>query len=654
MNKQKDPFILGTLAIIYVIIARVYHSVKHIGLTKVIHTVLAVLAAIFILKVIHSLFTHRKSHIIEVVKHCKQFNFYRTEKYISSILISSVLCFMLSRFIKMGVAWVFIAAVAVVPLAVSLSYFNHAKRVKQKEHELRLYLKDENARVLYLDNKVILVNTRKLITAKDFEHLSYLLSTTIVDVRIHNKYKHTFVLEHRLNSSLDYTKLKGSDRLTQILNDMGKTKLVKSYQEHDNHYFVYSTKIKLRKLRNEIENISHMFGSQLELQPRNGLVTFVLRENKNRTYLLDDLITSDVKPKGELPFIAGYSDGKPLILDLLEPKHCLVAGKTGSGKSVTFQGIIETLMYYSDNVYFYMMDFGYSAFNRYETFSNCKLCDMDSLEAVEENIEEIRQELERRKALFKRHSVEKLAEYNSLTSNIIPYIILAVDEANGFKDVLDVKKTDPLSKKVYQLLREGRKYGIFCLMAVQQTNDTLFFKSWKSQMSRFIHKITDSIDVENCSNNKEIQSIVPSLKLGEYLLEIDGDFQRVKACLSDRKHNKLYTELKQVYSTDHVSNTNLSLEKPEKITPVEEPKKTETETKFINLKPIDRLNRLYDYVKAKSVDGYYSKETYRLMAENLGTNKDTVNRVFNKLVENGYLKLDSDKGYKLCYTSDSK
>jgi hypothetical protein len=152
--------------------------------------------------------------------------------------------------------------------------------------------------------------------------------------------------------------------------------------------------------------------------------------------------------------------------------------------------------------------------------------------------------MNRRRKLFRDEQVEKLSE----SSSKLPYLILTVDEANGFKTILDLKNDNPLIKAISTLYFQGRKYGIYIIMAVQQTSDTYYIKPWKTQSTRIIHYLADSADTANVSTNGELGKLIPQLKTGEFILDHEGEFEKLKGCLTDKNNNKLYEVIKSVYT----------------------------------------------------------------------------------------------------------
>lgn len=396
------------------------------------------------------------------------------------------------------------------------------------------------------------------------------INSTISKIVQDIEYKNIFYIYHKRGKVDDYRKIdKGSlERLTQVLFDLKYSPVYENTTENEieiSHQYTLICNIK--QLERQQKNIEHKLGVEkgsLEIDQNKGLVSFRIKKDTTKIYILDEVLPYTKRPEMTLPFIAGcdVKTGNVITKDLVELNHILIAGKSKMGKSSTFKSVIETLMYYNQNIAFYMLDFGESALVRYENFANCKYIESDR-DKVEECISELITEMHRRRKLFRENKVEKLSEYDfeAFGGSQLPYLILTVDEANGFKTILDLKKEEKLVKDISTLYFQGRKYGIYIIMAVQQTSDTYYFKPWKTQSTRFIHYLADPIDVTNASANSELQKIIPYLKTGEFILDCEGDFEKLKGVLTDNENNKLYEILKNVYGRD--KKVSLSKEKDE-------------------------------------------------------------------------------------------
>lgn len=95
--------------------------------------------------------------------------------------------------------------------------------------------------------------------------------------------------------------------------------------------------------------------------PGKGTVGIEVPNKEPESVYLRDIIESEdwAKSKAEIPVALGKEvSGRPLIADLTKMPHLLVAGATGSGKTVCINSIIASLLYHSspDDVRFIMVD----------------------------------------------------------------------------------------------------------------------------------------------------------------------------------------------------------------------------------------------------------------------------------------------------------
>lgn len=419
------------------------------------------------------------------------------------------------------------------------------------------------------------------LTDNDKPKISMAINATITGEIIQHKFsKNHFTFNFIKGKEEKYTRLtRGSlERLEQILIDSKFKPQYKNTINYDNciiHYFILN--MNPRRIKYILQTLENKLGvkhGNLHIESNNGYFEFHIKHENNMIYILDDIIGSVLPKNEELGFIVGINqkNSNPIIKDIVSLNHLLIAGKSGSGKSTTFKCIIESLMYYNPNkIMWLMLDFGESALSRYQNFINVKYMDLydDNCRLRKDQIaEEIQitliEEIKRRKLLFKREGVEKLSEYNQFNPDSeLPYIIFTVDEANGFKNMMRLKDDDELVQDIFHIFTQGRKYGIFIIMAVQQTNDKTFFKDWKTQTTRLTHLLTESVDVINATGNSELTSIIPNLKTGEFILDHkDTDkYEILKGTLTDRNHDNLYKILKKGFNKNVEIIKKINLEK---------------------------------------------------------------------------------------------
>lgn len=156
--------------------------------------------------------------------------------------------------------------------------------------------------------------------------------------------------------------------------------------------------------------------------------------------------------------------------------HALVAGATGSGKSTLLHTLIMSAMvHYSPQLLnLYLMDFkSGTEFKIYDThrLPHIKLLALDAMQEFGESIlENLVDEITERSNKFKRRNVSKLSEYNSLGDDIIPRILVVMDEFQVlFNDSTNRKVANHCAELTKRIVTEGRSYGIHLLMATQST-----------------------------------------------------------------------------------------------------------------------------------------------------------------------------------------
>jgi hypothetical protein len=425
--------------------------------------------------------------------------------------------------------------------------------IQYKANEKGLYVVD-------IDNNKTTVMSNKLITNMDIPMLETVVNHDISSIKqdknIRNKY-------YLIEGNNDYRQLeKGSlSRLEQILINLKDKPIFISTSEDDvSITHKYISLIPIKKLLSLQQEVEHKIGSgknTLIITNRDGYVYFSISKNNDKTYVLDDYIPKTTVRNKELGFILGINPttNNIVVEDLTKLKHLLIAGKTGSGKSCTFKGIIESLMYYNDNIIWYMLDFADSALTKYQKFYNVKYVESEIPE-INKALEQLLVEYNKRKKTFRENEVENIQEYNSKVNSKLPYVIFAIDEANAFKSEMDNKEFTSMEKSIKTLLQRGRKYGMLIIMAVQQTNDRDFVKSWKTQFTRIAHLLEDNIDCQNITTKKEYQTLIPSLKTGEFYVLSESENYKMKACLTDNKHNELYKILKKGYILDDKKDNN--------------------------------------------------------------------------------------------------
>jgi S-DNA-T family DNA segregation ATPase FtsK/SpoIIIE len=173
--------------------------------------------------------------------------------------------------------------------------------------------------------------------------------------------------------------------------------------------------------------------------------------------------------KYELPLILGKDiTAKTCIADLAKIPHLLVAGATGTGKSVAINSLLTGILMSKtpDEVKFIMIDpkmgVEMAIYNGIPHLLNPVITDT---EAVINALQWCIEEMMRRYRQLKQVKAKKLTEYNKRIGYLaMPYIIIVIDE---MADLILTSGID-VETKIQRLAQMGRAVGIHLILATQK------------------------------------------------------------------------------------------------------------------------------------------------------------------------------------------
>ena len=218
----------------------------------------------------------------------------------------------------------------------------------------------------------------------------------------------------------------------------------------------------------------------------------VRREN---VYLSEILNNPDFKKRDvKLPIALGKNiSGKPIVGDLSLMPHLLIAGTTGSGKSVCINTIILSLLYRHtpDRCKFILIDPKMLELSTYEGIPHLLCPVITEAKKAASVLGWVVKEMESRYRLMTKEGVRNIDSYNAKHRLPMPYIVVVVDEMSDLMLVAG-KEIENYIQKLSQMARAA---GIHIIMATQRPSVDVITGTIKANFpTRISFQVTSKID----------------------------------------------------------------------------------------------------------------------------------------------------------------
>ncbi len=257
--------------------------------------------------------------------------------------------------------------------------------------------------------------------------------------------------------------------------------------------------VKVSKIINLSDDIARNTSSEsarIAIIPGSNTIGIELPNNtRENVYLSEILNNSDFKKKEiKLPIALGKSiSGNPIVGDLSSMPHLLIAGTTGSGKSVCINTIILSLLYRHtpDKCKFILIDPKMLELSTYEGIPHLLCPVITEAKKAASVLGWVVKEMESRYRLMTREGVRNIDGYNSKHKLPMPYIVVVVDEMSDLMLVAG-KEIENYIQKLSQMARAA---GIHIIMATQRPSVDVITGTIKANFpTRISFQVTSKID----------------------------------------------------------------------------------------------------------------------------------------------------------------
>jgi len=293
-----------------------------------------------------------------------------------------------------------------------------------------------------------------------------------------------------------------SEFLEKILLDFGVSGSIKKVSHGPVvtlNEFEPAAGVKVSKIINLSDDIARNTSSEsariATIPGRSTIGIELPNSTRENVYLSEILSSSDFAKKDiRLPIALGKNiSGIPVVGDLASMPHLLIAGTTGSGKSVCINTIILSLLYRHtpDKCKFILIDPKMLELSTYEGIPHLLCPVITEAKKAASVLGWVVKEMENRYRLMTKEGVRNIDGYNSKHSLAMPYIVVVVDEMSDLMLVAG-KEIENYIQKLSQMARAA---GIHIIMATQRPSVDVITGTIKANFpTRISFQVTSKID----------------------------------------------------------------------------------------------------------------------------------------------------------------
>ncbi|WP_084034706.1 DNA translocase FtsK [Anaerobacillus alkalilacustris] len=250
-------------------------------------------------------------------------------------------------------------------------------------------------------------------------------------------------------------------------------------------------------------------------------------------------------------------EGKPVVTDIQKMPHGLIAGSTGSGKSVCINSILISIMFKAtpDQVKLMLVDPKMVELAPYNNIPHLVTPVITDAKQATIALKWAVEEMERRYELFVQNGVRDIKRYNDVmkkdndTTLAMPYIVIVIDE---LADLMMVSPQD-VEEAICRIAQKARACGIHLLLATQRPSVDVITGLIKANIpSRIAFSVSSQADSRTIIDSGGAERL---LGKGDMLLFENGASKPIRVqgnFVSDEEIDRVISLVKQQRKPDYL------------------------------------------------------------------------------------------------------
>ncbi|WRD91150.1 DNA translocase FtsK [Helicobacter pylori] len=244
------------------------------------------------------------------------------------------------------------------------------------------------------------------------------------------------------------------------------------------------------------------------------VVGIEIPNSQSQIIYLREILESELFQKSSSPLTLALGKdivGNPFITDLKKLPHLLIAGTTGSGKSVGVNAMILSLLYKNppDQLKLVMIDPKMVEFSIYADIPHLLTPIITDPKKAIEALQSVAKEMERRYSLMSEYKVKTIDSYNEQAPNngveAFPYLIVVIDELADLMMTGGKEAEFPIAR----IAQMGRASGLHLIVATQRPSVDVVTGLIKTNLpSRVSFRVGTKIDSKVILDTDGAQSLL--------------------------------------------------------------------------------------------------------------------------------------------------
>ncbi|UOR63175.1 DNA translocase FtsK [Helicobacter pylori] len=244
------------------------------------------------------------------------------------------------------------------------------------------------------------------------------------------------------------------------------------------------------------------------------VVGIEIPNSQSQTIYLREILESELFQKSSSPLTLALGKdivGNPFITDLKKLPHLLIAGTTGSGKSVGVNAMILSLLYKNppDQLKLVMIDPKMVEFSIYADIPHLLTPIITDPKKAIGALQSVAKEMERRYSLMSEYKVKTIDSYNEQAPNngveAFPYLIVVIDELADLMMTGGKEAESPIAR----IAQMGRASGLHLIVATQRPSVDVVTGLIKTNLpSRVSFRVGTKIDSKVILDTDGAQSLL--------------------------------------------------------------------------------------------------------------------------------------------------